>query len=624
MGGTFHYANGAKYSGEWDKNTKDGRATVLSGDGICDTATFRADTPLGGRRKSLCLEPLMNNERVTPLNREAVSDYNSLLVGWSEVQKQRVPDFMLRRQEEIGCVYQWYCAQGAADENDACTLSLAQFQLMMRDCRVSCRQLPLRSTEKIFEESTGREEFSEPLLLLGHFRSALVRLAMWEECGVACMALPKDDSPEGRLDVLLDQFKMWSCKVKPGSFRELLCSTCIQEVFQENLQMLLMMHKLCAAATPEEAALKDIRYEVFKEYPRHLELQVNDVLELLQQAKLVAFDSQDDELLSLKNACILLTAPSIDYFDPTELPDFGKPRPPEPIKIKSRRPSMCTDLSKPRSRRSSVSRTPASAPAPAPAETRSPKGLSPVVSPVSRTDSAMSSIPPLPEPAAAENAEPTPPEKPEPVSVPAPVPLNSGIEAAVVNNTSMPAGGQYNRNTLFTTVEMFEGFARVAYVKASEGFILADADDDGVLSRDECENMMKGPKTDVSTNKLRLQLGKVLKNVKAAIQPKFDAYEAAVVSQRKLCIREKEELLEVCDDKNGKLFDKLDVDGDHHIDCEEFIKYINVMAMTRGQKAAKALIKHLLKCIDKRNARVAEAAAAAEETEALSRVPSTI
>lgn len=34
----------------------------------------------GGRRKSLCLEPLMINERVTPLNREAVSDYNSLLV----------------------------------------------------------------------------------------------------------------------------------------------------------------------------------------------------------------------------------------------------------------------------------------------------------------------------------------------------------------------------------------------------------------------------------------------------------------------------------------------------------------------------------------------------------------
>ena len=59
---------------------------------------------------------------------------------------------------------------------------------------------------------------------------------------------------------------------------------------------------------------------------------------------------------------------------------------------------------------------------------------------------------------------------------------------------------------------------------------------------------------------------------------------------------EKEELLEVCDDKNGKLFDKLDVDGDHHIDVEEFIKYINVMAMTRGQKAAKALIKHLLSC----------------------------
>lgn len=110
---------------------------------------------------------------------------------------------------------------------------------------------------------------------------------------------------------------------------------------------------------------------------------------------------------------------------------------------------------------------------------------------------------------------------------------------------------------------------------------------------------------------------------------------------------EKEELLEVCDDKNGKLFDKLDVDGDHHIDCEEFIKYINVMAMSRGQKAAKALIKHLLKCelpcvvaqsdatsccmmfallagLDKRAARIAAAAAAAEETEALSRVPSTI
>lgn len=423
--------------------------------------------------------------------------------------------------------------------------------------------------------------------------------------------------------------------------------------------MLLMMHKLCAAASPEEAALKDIRYEVFKEYPRHLELQVNDVLELLQQAKLVAFDSQDDELLSLKNACILLTAPSIDYFDPTELPDFGKPRPPpEPIKIKSRRPSMCTDLSKPRSRRPSVSRTatPASAPVPAPAETRSPKttSLSPVVSPISRTASAMSSIPPLPEPAAAENAEPTPPE--EPVPVPVTVPLKSGIEAAVKNNTSMPAGGQYNRNTLFTTVEMFEGFARVAYVKACEGFILADADDDGVLSRDEFEDMMTGHEADVSTNKLRLQLGKVLRNIKAAIQPKFDAYEVAVVSQRKLCIREKElsegaltdkqmdqvtrifhevdeddsgtiekeELLEVCDDKNGKLFDKLDVDGDHHIDCEEFIKYINVMAMSRGQKAAKALIKHLLKCLDKRAARIAAAAAAAEETEALSRVPSTI
>ena len=37
--------------------------------------------------------------------------------------------------------------------------------------------------------------------------------------------------------------------------------------------------------------------------------------------------------------------------------------------------------------------------------------------------------------------------------------------------------------------------------------------------------MMTGHEADVSTNKLRLQLGKVLRNIKAAIQPKFDAYE---------------------------------------------------------------------------------------------------
>ena len=67
-----------------------------------------------------------------------------------------------------------------------------------------------------------------------------------------------------------------------------------------------------------------------------------------------------------------------------------------------------------------------------------------------------------------------------------PKPMESGIEAATLCNAAMPVsdpaspnlhielniwmqgGAQYNMSTPFTTVEMFEGLARVAYVKASE------------------------------------------------------------------------------------------------------------------------------------------------------------
>ena len=57
--------------------------------------------------------------------------------------------------------------------------------------------------------------------------------------------------------------------------------------------------------------------------------QVDDVLNLLHAAGLVAFDSNDEESISIKNACVLLTAPSIDHFDPSEMPDFGK----EPVSL---------------------------------------------------------------------------------------------------------------------------------------------------------------------------------------------------------------------------------------------------------------------------------------------------
>lgn len=64
----------------------------------------------------MCLAPMMNNERVSPVDRDIVSDIPSLLVGWSDIQKQRVPDLLCRRQEEVSRIYKWYCAQGAVDE----------------------------------------------------------------------------------------------------------------------------------------------------------------------------------------------------------------------------------------------------------------------------------------------------------------------------------------------------------------------------------------------------------------------------------------------------------------------------------------------------------------------------
>ena len=57
--------------------------------------------------------------------------------------------------------------------------------------------------------------------------------------------------------------------------------------------------------------------------------------------------------------------------------------------------------------------------------------------------------------------------------------------------------------------------------------MLADADNDGSLSREEFEAMMRGKQADVSTEKLKFQLEKVLNKILAVTKPKFDAYEVS-------------------------------------------------------------------------------------------------
>jgi Ca2+-binding EF-hand superfamily protein len=61
-----------------------------------------------------------------------------------------------------------------------------------------------------------------------------------------------------------------------------------------------------------------------------------------------------------------------------------------------------------------------------------------------------------------------------------------------------------------------------------QDFVLADADNDGSLSREEFETMMRGQQADVSTEKLKLQLEKILKKILAVTKPKFDAYEVSL------------------------------------------------------------------------------------------------
>jgi hypothetical protein len=76
---------------------------------------------------------------------------------------------------------------------------------------------------------------------------------------------------------------------------------------------------------------------------------------------------------------------------------------------------------------------------------------------------------------------------------------------------------------------------------------------------------------------------------------------------------EKEELEAACGDKRGKMFDKLDVDANGHVDPQEFLEYFETMSKTRGRKAAEGLLAHVQKGVAKLKAEREELERRAQE-----------
>jgi len=592
---------------------------------------------------STVLPALITNSRVSPVDREVGCDYSDALIGRTDKEKKQVLDLLQRWTASIELVYRWYSTHGALDINDTSTMSLPQFQQLIADCKISDRQLPLSTTEQIFEESISVDSSLglKSVLLFANFRAALVRLAM------ALPGMDRAATPESRLQHLLkNHIQKWSCKVVPGMFRDLLYTSDIRLMFFQKQAWLAQTLKLGAAASPAKAATIDARNEILNEHHEHPELELSDVLDMLKNAKVVAVDGEESGTLMMKQCFDLLSAPSIDCFDPTTFLDFGKVPPPplseeEKARLeaknmkKSARRQSTERLTSAGSRRSSVlikepdNQTPTrrasrmESPSPVKEEQSPSRRASSVSQSVSRKGSMImveearnlsgSELHTL------EDIEEMDGELDEEGHEEQILPV-SGLEGAVLCSAEIPPGQQYVMNTRITTMELFESLARVAYHTAQSR--IAEQAGDQFNSRDFL----------VPCRDLQDHLESVIQQVTKSMEHKVQDYESTLVQERNKAIREKElaagaltdqqiqevksmhhildedqngtlekeELLACCDDKNGKLFDKLDVDSNGHVDMEEFVRYFYQMSLDRGQKAVCGLISHLKKGIEKR------------------------
>jgi len=538
--------------------------------------------------------PLLTNDKVALLDREAVVNYEEIIPAGDNQAKQiqKVKDMLFRWQSELEHVFLFYSAMGASTVEAVAYMELPSFLQLVKDCRIPCRQVPLIDFEEIFKTAAAQQLV--PLLYLQEFLGSLVRIALRLHADKA--------APEECLRrLLVSCVKPNAMKVVPGSFRERLFDTEVTAAWTEREAKLKelfgmyarrdMPHIVCGACNHEEVSGKV-----------KVDLTVADVIQMLKDMELcsdkadgtVALSERDQ--LTSREAYKALVVPDVDdpASDSIVFPASSpSPYPPSPVEDDLNTEGLPTFVaaegdSRPNSAApsvhpsDSVSRRPSMVPSAGGDKTLEARRGSRASNRQGRRASQLVE--------ACEQSR---------------VAAQEPLEGLSEDRGGVVEGSLYLLSTPVSFMEALEGLLRVLY-------LMRVKDTNAVLAPlvaemlDKCINILE--KDLPAFNEAQAKSAhRVKRNREIAAGGLTDEQQALVLELHYLvdqlgdgngCV-DRYELESAIGDKRGKLFSKLDVDKSGGVDPEEFLSYFEQMSINRGRKAAEGLLSFVSKGIQK-------------------------